>query len=93
MIGKGQAAELRQPAVVADADAKTPAVAVVGFNSVGGGHRRRCNGMGRRDGLPAGRGFNYQSPSWTQAKSFAPGADNSKAIKMAFVRLVAITLI
>jgi len=40
----------------------------------------------------AGCGFNYQSPSWTQVKSFEPGADNSRAIKMAFVRLVAITL-
>ena len=38
LIGEGQAAELGQFAVVAPANAERPAAAVVGFDSVSGGH-------------------------------------------------------
>ena len=40
LFGKGQAAKFRHFAVVVYADTEAPAVAVVGFNPVGGGHKR-----------------------------------------------------
>jgi hypothetical protein len=59
LIGEGQAAELGQFAVFAPANAERPAAAVVGFDSVSGGHGLLVGDDGELlPGSPGGLGSN-----------------------------------